>query len=99
MSLTFEWDEVKAKDNLIKHSISFEEAQSVFADVYACIFDDEWHSSIREHRELIIGHSLKNRILIVSFTEREIKTIRIISARTANKKEIKKYENNNPFGR
>ena len=99
MSLTFDWDEVKATINLKKHSISFEEAQSVFADIYACIFDDEWHSSIHEHRELIIGHSLNNRILLVCFTERETKTIRIISARPATKNEIKKYENSNPSRR
>ena len=43
MSLTFEWDDVKAKKNLKKHSVDFEEAQSVFADISACIFDDEWH--------------------------------------------------------
>jgi len=99
MSLTFEWDEVKAATNLKKHSIDFEEAQSVFADTSACIFDDEWHSSNREHRELIIGHSLNSRLLLVCFTEREVKTIRIISARPANKKEIKEYENNRPFRR
>ncbi len=99
MSLTFEWDEVKAKSNFKKHSIKFEEAQSVFEDIYACIFDDEWHSSIEEYRELIIGLSRHGRILIVSFTERDGKNIRIISARPANKKEIKRYENENPFGR
>jgi len=97
LSLTFEWDEGKAKENFLKHSVDFNEAQSVFADIYACIFDDDWHSSIQEYRELIIGHSFNNRILIVSFTERSTKSIRIISSRSANKKEIKKYEKNNPF--
>ncbi len=97
MSLTFEWDEAKASSNQKKHAINFEEAQTVFADVSACIFDDEWHSSNEEHREIIIGHSLNNRILLVCFTESSEKTIRIVSARGATKQEIKRYEENNPF--
>lgn len=97
MSLTFEWDEAKATANQRKHSIGFEEAQTTFADISACIFDDEWHSYIEEHREIIIGHSLNNRILLVCFIESQEKKIRIISARKATKQEIKKYERNNPF--
>ncbi len=97
MSLTFEWDDVKAKKNLKKHSVDFEEAQSVFADISACIFDDEWHSSPHEQRELIIGYSQNNRILIVCFTERDEKVVRIINARSATKNEIKKYKSKNPF--
>ena len=97
MSLTFEWDETKASENLKKHKVSFEETQTVFANITACIFDDELHSTINETRELIIGHSLSNRILIVCFTERETKLIRIINARSATKNEIKIYEKENPF--
>ena len=97
MSLTFEWDKVKAKVNKDKHSVDFEEAQSVFSDIFACIFNDEWHSSVHEYRELIIGHSTNNRMLLVSFVERKKETIRIISARLATKNEIRKYENENPF--
>ena len=97
MSLTFEWDELKAKNNIKKNKVGFEEAQTVFADIVACIFDDELHSTVNETRELIIGHSLNNRILIVYFTERAINTIRIISARPATKNEIKRYEKENPF--
>ena len=97
MSLTFEWDEAKANANQRKHSISFEEAKTTFADISACIFEDEWHSSIEEYREIIIGHSLNNRILIVCFIESYEKKTRIISARKATKQEIEKYERNNPF--
>jgi hypothetical protein len=97
MSLKFEWDEGKAGLNRKKHKIDFEEAQTVFADSSACIFNDEWHSSIMEQREIIIGHSLNNRILLVCFTEIHEKTIRIISARKATQSETKKYERNNPF--
>ncbi len=99
MSLAFEWNEAKAKINQKKHSISFEEAQTVFSDVSACIFNDEWHSSIEEQREIIIGHSQNNRILIVCFIEAKKNTIRIINARKATKQEMKKYEKNNPFKR
>ena len=97
MSLTFEWDESKAEGNLKKHDVSFEEAQTVFADMSACIFDDELHSALSEARELIIGHSLNHRILIVSFTERKQNSIRIISARKATKQEVKKYERENSY--
>ncbi len=41
MSLTFEWDESKAKENYKKHKAHFDEAKSVFAYITACIFDDE----------------------------------------------------------
>ncbi len=91
MSLRFQWDTHKAAQNARKHHVTFEEAATVFGDPLAWIFDDEDHSE-QEHRELIIGHSNRNRLLIVSFTERE-RTIRIISARKANRQERKDYEN------
>jgi hypothetical protein len=47
MQLQFEWDDKKAHDNLGKHGVSFEEAQAVFLDPLACIFDDELHSIVR----------------------------------------------------
>ena len=90
MELQFEWDEQKAKLNLKKHSIDFEEAKIVFRDPLAYIFDDEWHS-VGERREIIIGHDSKNRLLLVCFTERN-QVIRIISARLATKKERQDYE-------
>ena len=54
----------KATSNLSRHGVSFQEALSVFGDPLARIFDDEDHS-IEEHREIIIGHSVKERLLIV----------------------------------
>lgn len=92
MALEFEWDGDKARSNEKKHRISFEEAASVFADPLAAIFDDEAHSQ-DEQREIIIGHSSANRLLIVSFTERAGR-IRIISARRATKRERRDYEEN-----
>lgn len=57
----FEWDPGKAADNVRKHGIRFEEAATVFADPRAAIFDDENHSD-SELRELIVGHSERNRL-------------------------------------
>ncbi len=78
--MKFDWDSKKAHANLKKHGVSFDEAQTVFNDPLACLFDDEW-SSIGELRELIIGYSIAKKLLIVSFTERTDETIRLISAR------------------
>lgn len=93
MELRFEWDGRKAVANLAKHQVSFEEAQTVFYDPLAYIFDDEWHST-DEPREIIIGHSYSSRLLLVNFTEREPSLIRIISARRATKQERRDYEEN-----
>jgi uncharacterized DUF497 family protein len=90
--MKFEWDESKADANLKKHGVSFEEAKTVFYNPMAIIFDDEAHS-IDEQREIIIGHSRKNRLLLVSFTERSI-SVRIISARLVTRKEREDYEQN-----
>jgi uncharacterized DUF497 family protein len=60
--------------------------------VLAVIFDDEAHSG-NEKREIIIGHSQKNRLLLISFTERS-NTIRLISARLATRREHEDYEQN-----
>jgi hypothetical protein len=95
MSRLFTWDLVKAANNSTKHGVSFEEAQTVFDDPFAVIFDDEAHSA-QELREIIIGHSTRNRLLLVSFTER-IDTIRIISARRATRREERDYEEGNEY--
>lgn len=92
MSLEFEWDEGKAASNVKKHRVAFAEAVTVFSDPLAAIFDDEIHSE-EEQREIIIGHSDANRLLLVCFTERA-GAIRIISARRATKRERRDYEEN-----
>lgn len=91
MSYRFEWDHEKARANQIKHGISFDEASTVFDDSLARIFDNGVHS-INERREIIIGHSINDRLLLVSFVERPGEMIRIISARSPTKKERKDYE-------
>ncbi|HET7840340.1 MAG TPA: BrnT family toxin [Terriglobia bacterium] len=92
MNLRFEWDRQKAVSNLSKHRVSFDEALTVFKDPLARIFDDEDHS-VEEKREIIIGHSLKGRLMIVCFTSQG-ESVRIFSARAATKGERKEYEEN-----
>jgi uncharacterized DUF497 family protein len=91
MPLVFEWDARKAKGNQRKHGISFDEACTVFDDPLARIFSDEDHSN-GEQREIIVGHSILERLLLVSFAECGPDRIRIISARKATRKEQKDYE-------
>ncbi len=69
---------------------------TVFADPLARLFDDPDHSK-NERRELIIGHSANQRLLVVSFTERESRT-RIIGAREATAQEGRDYEQNTQKG-
>jgi len=90
--MEFEWDWSKATANLKKHGVSFEEARTVFDNPLAVIFDDEAHA-VDEQRELIIGHSQQNRLLLIAFTKRS-SSIRIISARPATRKEREDYEQN-----
>ena len=92
--MQFEWDDVKAETNLKKHGVSFAEAETVFGDSLARIFDDEEHS-FDERRNGIFGHSTANRLLIISFTERENDRVRIISARETTPLERRKYEDEN----
>ncbi len=93
MSYRFDWDEKKAASNFSKHGVSFDEASTVFDDPLAQIFEDEEHS-FNEQREIIIGQSINQRLLLVCFTERPEEIIRLISAREATKHEPKDYEEN-----
>jgi uncharacterized DUF497 family protein len=91
LSLTFEWDEKKADENLSKHGVSFEEAKTVFNDPFSVTVYDPGHS-IDEQRYIDIGLSSKARLIVVSYSERG-ERIRIISSRKATKKEQRNYEN------
>jgi uncharacterized DUF497 family protein len=89
----FEWDDEKDRENLRKHGVSFEEAQTVFLDENAIRYFDPEHSE-QEDRFLMFGISFRLRILVVCHCHRdEDKVIRIISARKANKKEQADYWN------
>ena len=92
MPLQFEWDEPKARTNLAKHGVSFEEASTVFADLLSITIDDPAHSEA-EDRFIILGHSHRQRLLVVVHNERGDR-IRLISARRANRNERKQYEEN-----
>jgi uncharacterized DUF497 family protein len=90
MAVSFEWDAQKAKNNLQKHQVDFEEASTIFDDPQFITFLDNEHSQ-SEERYITIGLSARNRILMVAHTERNEK-IRIISARKATKNEEKFYQ-------
>ena len=91
----FEWDEEKAKSNLQKHKVSFEEAETIFDDQFLITFPDEFHS-LEEERFISIGYSSNNRILLVVHTERSENEdeiiVRIISCRKAMALEREIYE-------
>ena len=90
--LQFEWDETKNKSNRKKHGVWFEEATSIFDDPAGRLFLDENHSE-DEDRFVLLGMSSEARLLVVVHCERESDSIvRIISARKANKTEVKFYE-------
>ena len=88
--MVYGWDPAKARANLRKHGVSFEEAASVFVDPLALTFPDLLHSS-GEDREVTIGHSARHQIVFVSHCQREDR-MRIISARKATRRERKQYE-------
>ena len=92
MTPNFEWDEKKAKQNLKKHKVSFEEASTIFNDPFSITIPDPDHS-IQEEHYIDIGISEKGRILIVCYTERGT-NIRIISCRKATPMERREYEEN-----
>jgi uncharacterized protein len=87
---TFEWDPAKAKANVRKHGVSFEEAATTFQDPLARIHSDPDHSG-RESREILIGHSSRLRLLLVAFTARRGR-LRLISARELTRRERREYE-------
>ena len=84
----------KSRNESKKARSQFEEAKSVFRDFLARIFENEepW---FEEKRNGIVGHSAKNRLLIISYTEKENDTIRIIGARETTPREKRKHENEN----
>lgn len=90
MRAIVEWDPNKAKQNLKKHGVSFEEAATIFKDPLSSTIDDPLHSETEE-RFIIIGKSMQNRLLVVVHTDRG-ERIRVTSARLATSRERVKYE-------
>ena len=83
----FEWDSAKATSNLAKHGVSFAEAATVFADPFAVYLDD----GLGIGRMVVIGTSLRERILYVVHVERGERD-RLVSARPATAAERDVYE-------
>jgi uncharacterized DUF497 family protein len=94
MQPQYEWDEDRARTNLRKHQVSFQEGATVFNDLRIATQPDLDHSH-DEQRYMGIGRSVRGRILVVAFTERGDK-IRLISCRKATSRERKVYEEDNP---
>ncbi len=90
--MEFEWDKEKAAANFKKHDVSFEEAALAFFDENAVELFDEMNSE-DEIRYQLIGIS-STRLIFVAYTERNEK-IRIISARKANARHIRIYNEQN----
>jgi len=88
--MTFEWDPIKAKLNLWKHRVSFEEAGTALLDPLSKTALDCDHS-VEEHRFITFGMSARRRLLVVSYTEHD-EAIRLISARLATRHERQIYE-------
>jgi len=90
MGLRFAWDPKKAAANLRKHRVSFEEATTAFGDPHSLTAPDPDHSA-GEHRFVLLGHSARERLLVVVHTDQP-NQIRLISARLATRHERRIYE-------
>jgi uncharacterized DUF497 family protein len=84
----FEWDEQKARSNIQKHGVTFEEATEAFFDPF---YQGGDASVDDEQRDFIIGYSTSQRLLLLVYTKRGVRT-RLISARPATRPERKLYE-------
>ena len=69
MPLTFEWDKRKARSNLDKHGVSFEEAATIFGDRFSLTIPDPEHS-LTEQRYITMGKALTDKLLVVVHTDR-----------------------------
>ena len=87
--MEFEWDAKKAASNATKHSVSFDEARTVFGDPLEMTISDDAH--LNEARFISIERSEAGRLIVVAYTEWG-ERIRIISARAATPKERRQYE-------
>jgi uncharacterized DUF497 family protein len=91
-SLRFEWDEAKNRSNRRKHGITFDEARTAFLDENARAVPDPDHSG-DEDRFVLLGLSTSLRVLVVCHCYRQKdEVIRIISARKADRDELKQYQ-------
>jgi uncharacterized DUF497 family protein len=90
--LKFEWDRRKEAANRKKHGVSFAEAKTAFFEENARVIADPDHSE-EEDRFILLGLSSQLRLIVVCHCYRvDQGTIRIISARKANRSERREYE-------
>ncbi|WP_405229672.1 BrnT family toxin [Lentisalinibacter sediminis] len=89
MHIDVEWDAAKAAANVRKHRVSFEEASTALLDPRALAQEDV--SSDDEHRWVLVGMSVRARLLTLVYTLRRADRIRLISARSATRKEAEFY--------
>lgn len=87
--LSFDWDTGKTDKNKKKHGVSNAEAEEIFTNIPLNIYPDNKHS-YKEKRYVAFGKTHKKILLTVVFTMRDNR-IRIISARSQNKKERNAY--------
>ena len=93
-TIAFEWDVKKEQINTKKHGVNFSEAKTAFYDQNAIQFYDPEHSE-DEDRFLLLGTSFQSNTIVVCHCFREEETtIRIISARKADKSEKQAYWSN-----
>ena len=97
MAIRFEWDPDKARRNARRHGVSFEEATTAFDDELVMTMPDPVHS-IGEERFILLGRTSRGRLVVVVFTDRalDIPSIRLISARLADRGERHDYEEGQP---
>ena len=87
-NMQFEWDLRKAAANLRKHGVSFEEASEAFRDP----LNESFQDLVNPPNMILMGRSVRSRLLYVVYVERTEDIIRIISARRATSREEKSYE-------
>lgn len=90
MTIRFEWDPDKAKRNLAKHGVSFEDAATAFGDPLSLTIFDPDHSD-DEDRFILVGSTGGGHLVVVAHVDRA-GVVRIISARIATKRERRTYE-------
>ena len=89
--IEFQWDANKNALNEKKHGVTFDEAKTVFTDQFARLIADPDHSET-EDRFILLGTNISSRLLVVCHCVRENDSIRMISARKADKDERLIYE-------
>lgn len=88
--MDFEWDPAKASSNIDKHGVTFEEAVSVFGDVFASTINNVLNSATEE-RFITLGLSHRRRLIVIVHTDRG-ESVRLISARLASPTERRQYD-------